>query len=68
MASPPTATTFFAARSTADKTKIQAILDRITAGVAKEAILTEASMLGALMGGDDRAQLMSIVYQQIAAR
>jgi len=64
----PTATTFFPAKSSADKTRIQSMLDKLAAGADRSVVLSEATALGAQMSGDDRAQLMGIVYQQLADR
>lgn len=64
----PTATTFFPKIANADKTKIQGLLDKIATGASRESLLLEANRLGSQMGGDERAQLVSMVYQQLAAR
>lgn len=64
----PTATTFFPAQSTADKNKVQGMLDKLAAGSDRHAVLADASILGRNMSGNDRDQLMSIVYQQLDAR
>ena len=64
----PTAATFFAAKSTADKNKIQALLDRVAGTADRAEVLAHATILCSTLGGDDRDQLMSIINQQLAAR
>ena len=67
-ATKPTAATFFAAQTAANKTKIQSMLDSIAAGDHRDKILSEATGLGAQMSAADREQLVSMAYQQLAAR
>lgn len=64
----PTAATFFAQSTTANKNKVQAVLDSIAAGAAREKILSEVTSLGAQMNAVEREQLVSLAYQQLAAR
>lgn len=64
----PTATTFFASRSNADKAKIQGVFDAIERGSSRDKILSELSGLTSQMGGAERDQLVSMVYSQLAAR
>ena len=64
----PTATTFFASQTTANKTKIQDILDAIAAGASREKVLCDVTGLTSQMNAVDRNQLVSMVYQQLAAR
>ena len=64
----PTAATFFASRPAADRTKIQTMLDSIAAGAPRDKILSEVTVLGSQMSAFDREQLVSMAYQQLAAR
>lgn len=64
----PTAATFFASQAAGNRTKIQAILDAIAAGSPREKVLSEVSGLTSQMNQVDRDQLVSMVYQQLAAR
>jgi len=67
-ATKPTAATFFAQQTTANKNKIQAVFDSITAGASRDAILSNVTALGSQMSAADREQLVSMAYQQLAAR
>jgi hypothetical protein len=67
-ATKPTAATFFAQTTAANKTKIQAVLDAIAAGAARDKILSEVTGLGSQLNAVDREQLVNMTYQQLAAR
>lgn len=64
----PTANTFFAASSSTNKTKIQAALDGIAAGDHRDKVLSNLNGITGQLGGAERDQLVSMVYQQLSER